>query len=354
MQKSRIKCSRFLGLFTLNKLAVGVLVLGLVWISGCAGTNSYDVIIEKGTIVDGTGRPGYKNDIGISEGAIAKIGDLSKARAETRIDASGMIVAPGFIDAHSHCDERLENPKIKANENFVRQGVTTCVFGVDGRATPESIRKKMAVFAKQGVGTNYAYYVGFNTVRQAVLGDENRAPTADELERMKALVKEGMEMGAVGLSSGLMYLPGRYATTEEVIALAEVVAPYDGIYDSHTRSPVMDFLGSVKECIDIGEQSGARPHPAHLKAVGKKNWGKVNAISDYIEAAIGRGLDVTCDQYPYDGAATAKLINVLVRPEGLAPKDLKQALRDPEQLETIRRLTESPPGNLQLGGNGGI
>jgi N-acyl-D-aspartate/D-glutamate deacylase len=143
-----------------------------------------------------------------------------------------------------------------------------------------------------------------------------------------------------------MYLPGRFASTEEVIELAEVVAPFGGIYDSHTRDPVKDFLGSVKECIDIGEKSGARPHPAHLKAVGKKNWGKVKAVSDTIEGAIDKGLDVTCDQYPYDGAATARLIDVLVAPEGVTPGNMGEALRDPEKLEQIRQLTENPPSEV--------
>lgn len=321
-------------------------IVGLFWFGGCADTSSYDVIIEKGTIIDGTGNQSYQGDVGIRDGIIAGIGNLSNAIADKRINAKGLIVAPGFIDAHSHSDQGMTRLKLRANENYIRQGVTTCIFGVDGRATPDSIKQQIETFERQGVGTNYAFYVGHNTIRREVMGMENRKPTAKELERMKVMVKQGMQLGALGLSTGLMYLPGRFSTTEEVIELAKVVAPYDGVFDSHVRDPVRDFIGSVKECIEIGEKAGVRPHPAHHKAVGKKNWGKSKEASELIQAAIDRGLDVTVDLYPYDGAATSRLMDVLVPLERQSREEILDALRDPQKREAIRERTENPPPDV--------
>ncbi|MBN1223247.1 MAG: D-aminoacylase [Candidatus Aminicenantes bacterium] len=315
----------------------------LLGLFGCYDTSTFDVIIANGTIVDGTGKPEYKNDVGILGDTIVKIGNLSRAKTGKRIDASGLIVAPGFIDAHSHSDRAIRSSKYRANENFIRQGVTTCLFGVDGFWNLKTAESFFKAAEKNGVGTNWAFYAGHNGIRQSVMRMENRAPTPEELDKMKSLVKKAMEMGAIGLSSGLMYLPGRFAATEEVVELAKVVAPYDGAYDSHVRDPVNDFIGSVRECIEIGEKSGARPHPAHHKAVGISNWGKSKDVSVMIQAAIDRGLDVTVDQYPYDGAATAPLIAVLVPPEGVPIGKIGEALRDPEKRKAIQKLTEDPP-----------
>jgi N-acyl-D-aspartate/D-glutamate deacylase len=164
---------------------------------------------------------------------------------------------------------------------------------------------------------------------------------------MKALVREGMGLGRVGLSTGVMYLPGRFATTAELVELAREVAPYDGIYDSHVRDPVKNFLESVLECIEIGERSGARPHPAHHKAVGKlTNWGKAQIAAGHISRAIDRGIDVTVDQYPYDGAAVSRLIRVLVLPEEIQRQNLMAALGDPETRKQIQVLTDNPPAEV--------
>lgn len=326
--------------------ALCLVSIGIFVLAGCSDTSSYDVILANGTVVDGTGKPGYSSDVGIRGETIAKIGNLKKAKSENRIDATGLVVAPGFLDAHSHSDSTLRSPKFRTNENFIRQGVTTCFFGVDGSWTPRTAGNFLKATKKNGVGTNWVFYMGHNGIRRAVMRMENRAPLEEELEEMKTMVKQGMEMGAVGLSSGLMYLPGRYATTEEVIELAKVVAPYDGVYDSHVRDPVNDFLGSVGECIEIGEKSGARPHPAHHKAVGKPNWGKSKDVSDLIQAAIDRGLDVTVDQYPYDGAATSPLLAVLVPPKGTPLNEIQEALEDPSNREKIKALTENPPPEI--------
>ncbi|MEJ8569263.1 amidohydrolase family protein [Wenzhouxiangellaceae bacterium CH-27] len=325
----------------------------------------FDTLIVNGTLIDGSGAPRFRADIGIRHGKIARIGDLASSRAEHRIDAGGLIVAPGFIDVHTHAERGLVSPELNDNKGFITQGVTTCVIGADGGHSPRSIRELRETFEAQGVGTHYAFLVGVNAVRKEVIGMEDRAPTQAELEQMKSLVRQAMENGAVGLSSGLMYLPARYATTEEVVELARVAADYDGLYDSHVRNAVPDFEGAYREAIEIGLQSGARPHPAHYKAVGMRNWGKTKPLNDWFQSQIDQGVDLTVDAYPYDGAATALLVDVFavpredgmpVRPPELRDPlldagdfsrfmagyvaDLQQALRDPARREAIRVATE--------------
>ncbi len=322
-----------------NWSAIYILCFCSVALSGCATTESFDVLIVNGTVVDGSGNPGHLGDVGIVDGKIASIGKLSNAEAPKRIDATGMVVAPGFIDVHNHAERGLVDPELKENEGFITQGVTTCVFGADGILSPQSIQSIIETFEKQGVGTHYAFLAGHNAIRRQVMRMEDRAPTAQELETMQSLVREAMAMGALGFSTGLMYLPGRYASTEEVIELAKVAAEYDGIYDSHVRQAASDFKGSYQECIEIGERSGARPHPAHFKAVGKRNWGQAEALCNYFQARIDSGVDITIDQYPYDGAATAQLIEVFATPPSLGLDKIDRRLRNarlsPEQRRTL-------------------
>jgi N-acyl-D-aspartate/D-glutamate deacylase len=298
-------------------------------VAACSTTPPYDVLIINGTVVDGSGAQRYQADVGVRGGVIARIGDLSQDEGLERIDATGLIVAPGFIDVHTHAERGLIDPDLKTNQGFITQGVTAAVIGADGSHSPQSLKKLRDVFEAQGVGTHYAFMVGVNAIRQEVMGMQNRAPTQEELEKMKSLVREGMETGAVGLSSGLMYLPGRYASTEEVIELAKVAAEFDGLYDSHVRDPLVDFEGSIKECIEIGERSGARPHPAHYKSVGRRNWGKVKAMNDYFQSRIDAGTDITVDTYPYDAAATAQLADLFITPQEAGVPDIRSSLRDP-------------------------
>ena len=199
------------------------------------------------------------------------------------------------------------------------------------------------VFEQNGVGINYIFYVGHNSIRNEVVGMENRVTTPEELDRMKAMVKDGMELGAIGLSTTLMRLSKRFVSTDEVIELAKVVVPFQGVVDIYTRDPVNDLVGSVRECIEIGEKSGARPHLALHKAVGKRNWGKSKEVSDLIGTAIERGVEVTVDQFPYDGAATTRLINVLIPPKGISSENILEVLHDPKMCEAIQELVENPP-----------
>ena len=311
------------------KLLIFLFGLAAPWSLCYPASQFFDTVIVNGIVIDGSGEPRYRADIGVRDGRITAIGNLAGADAGNTIDASGLIVAPGFIDVHTHVEDGLVDPTLKENRGFVTQGVTTSVIGADGGHSPGSIKKLIATFKRQGVGTHYAFLVGVNAIRREVMGMEDRPPARDELEQSKSLVREGMELGAVGLSSALMYVPGRYASMDEVVELAKIAAEYDGLYDSHVRDAVPDFEGAYREAIETGIRSGARPHPAHYKAVGKRNWGNARELNDYFQAEIDRGVDITIDLYPYDGGGTEQLMDVLVIPPELGIIDIRQQLHDP-------------------------
>jgi N-acyl-D-aspartate/D-glutamate deacylase len=309
--------------------------------------DSLDVVIARARIIDGTGRPSVLGDVGIRHGYIVTVtraGGLATAKAKTRLDAAGLAVAPGFIDVHSHTVDALGAPERRFNEGVIREGVTTVVGGPDGGYAPSDMKTVIEALARQGAGTNVALYVGHNGVRGAVMGSAHRAPSADELERMKAMVREGMELGAVGLSSGLMYEPGMFSTTDEVVELAKEVAPFHGIYDSHVRDPVKRFLWSDEECLAIGERAGIPAKIGHEKAVGLENAGKIADVIRMVNAARDKGFDAVTDQYPYDGAATAPLADIVVVPaevKGQAGFDLKAALKDPATRARLKETSEN-------------
>ncbi len=292
-------------------------VLLLVW-PVCAQTPSYDVLIRGGRILDGTGNPWFPADVAIKDGRIAAIGRLEGATATRILDARGLYVVPGFIDLHSHADEGLGSPRTNANPNMLMQGVTTVVVNQDGRS-PWPIAEQKALYERQGIGTNVVLLVGHGTVRRLVMGEDIRRPaTPEEIERMKALVRQGLEEGAFGLSAGLEYVPGRWSTTEELIELAKVVAAYGGFYIAHQRSegrdpmwknasdeiPSVDLLQAVKETIEISARTGVVAVASHLKAKGASYWGSSYAAVRLIAEARERGLPVYADQYPYDTTGT--------------------------------------------------
>lgn len=315
------------------------LVLAPVAVAGDLGLA--DVAILNGQVVDGNGGPRYVADVAISDGRISYIGRGPAIAAREIIDAAGMVVAPGFVDGHSHSGEYIVDFPNRLNESALSQGVTTIVFGADGMFAPDQLQSMLDRYRAQGTGTNVAFYVGHNGIRKAVMGsDQQRAATADELAQMQDLVREGMEMGAVGFSTGLMYYPGMYADTAEVVALTRPVADYGGIYDSHVRDPVGDLLGSDREVITVATEAGVAAKIAHLKAVCLDNAGASSEVIGLVNAARAAGRNIVSDQYPYDGAKTV-FLRELFLPKDLPLEALKAALRDPVARAEIRDHSEN-------------
>ena len=287
----------------MNKTCLLYFLVAALVLSSCHATTEADYLIQHGKIVDGLGNPALEADLAIRDGVMKLVKPGEKIAASDTINARGLIVSPGFVDAHNHSDRDIVEPEKRLNEVYVRQGVTTVVGGPDGMWSPTRMKELIASYDSVGIGTNVALYVGHNGIRREVMRkDQQRLPTTDELDRMKALVREGMELGAVGFSTGLMYEPGMYSDTDEVIALAKEVAPYDGTYDSHVRNPVFDWIGSNQEVIEIGRSARIPAKMGHLKAVGLNNAGKTKELVEMTERARNEGIDLVSDQYPYDGA----------------------------------------------------
>ncbi|MFL6290616.1 MAG: amidohydrolase family protein [Thermoanaerobaculia bacterium] len=260
----------------------------------------YDLLIRGGTVIDGSGSPAFRADVAVRDGRIAKVGDLSGAEAARVIDASGLVVAPGFIDVHTHADDLAENPRA---ENYLRMGVTTVVAGNCGSSALE-IGKALSGIREAGPSINYATLIGHNTIREAVMGEERRAPTPAEMEKMKALVAQGMKEGAVGFSTGLQYTPGTWADASEITELARVACAAGGLYASHMRNEGTEIEKSVAETIAVGESAGCRVEISHLKIDSPRNWGMSAKALAMIDAARARGVDVEADQYAYTAAAS--------------------------------------------------
>lgn len=333
----------------------------------------FDLIIKNGKVIDGAGNPWFKADVGITGQRISAIGRLSAEKASEIIDATGLVVSPGFIDMHSHSDfVLLVNPKA---ESKIRQGITTEVIGNCGEsAAPlndlkkEEIRKTDSLIeeaklqldwatmkdyltrlGQQGVAVNVVPLVGHANLRACTMGFTDRAPTKTELEEMKKRLAQAMEEGASGMSTGLIYPPGCYAKTDELIELSRVVASYGGIYASHIRDEGEKLLESVKEAIEIGEEAGLPVEISHHKAEEKANWGKVKESLKMIEDARGRGIDVTCDVYPYIASSTVLSAELPQWAYEGGTEKLVQRLADAETRgRLIREMREESPDRASL------
>jgi len=262
----------------------------------------YDVLIKNGKVFDGSLKPAFESDVAIKGGRIVRVAKTIKGTAARTIDAQGLHVAPGFIDLHTHVDEGMTFPENRACLNYLVQGVTTVVVGQcgsSGWSLFEKAEDQMKSWSEEGIGPNAALLVGYGTVRRIVMGMENREPTPEELERMRALVKEAMDQGAHGLSTGLEYRPGSFAKTDEIIQVVKVIEPYGGIYHTHIRNEEDKLLEAIREAIEISKKTGAPAHISHFKAAGKDNWGSVKEACALIERARAKGLRITADQYPY-------------------------------------------------------
>jgi N-acyl-D-amino-acid deacylase len=293
--------------------------------------SGYDLLLRNGRVIDGTGNPARFADIAIRDQRIVALGKL-KGDAKREIDLEGLIVAPGFIDVHTHAEDILGLPEA---ENFVRMGVTTLVLGNCG-SSKVAVAEFFAEVEKTRVSANVATLIGQGSVRGQVMGGSfARTPTDEETDRMKALVRQGMIDGALGLSTGLIYLPGTFSKTEELIGLAQVVAEFDGIYASHMRNEGHRIFEALDELFRIAREGGTRGHISHLKLSGRSAWHQAERVLAAIEKARAEGLDITHDQYAYTASSTglSQLVPQNAR-EGGRTKFMER-MRDPARKETI-------------------
>jgi N-acyl-D-amino-acid deacylase len=298
-------------------------------------TDNYDLIIAHGRIFDGTGNPWFAADIAIKDGRIVEIGRIDSSRAAQTIDAKGLNVAPGFIDVHTHIEGGIAARPTA--ENFLRMGVTSVVTGNCGGSALH-LGEWFKGLEKEGVSLNIASLVGHNTIRRAGMnGDFDRPPTPEELQKMRELVERGMRDGAVGFSTGLEYIPGTYAATDEIVEMAKVSGQYGGVYATHMRDEGEFVEKSIRESIEIGEQAACPVEISHFKISSKKRWGaSVNTIK-MIEDARARGLPVTVDQYLYPAGSTG--IGILFPSWVFAggAEKIKERLQDAATRARIRR-----------------
>jgi N-acyl-D-amino-acid deacylase len=278
----------------------------------------YDVLIRGGRVIDGTGNSWFRADIGIQGDRIAAIGDLRDATAERVVDAAGLYVTPGFIDIHSHSDRAMTSEHLEARraKSLNSQGLTTVLGGADGSNTAWPITEEMASLEQMGHAMNFVPMVGHNTIRRVVMGEDyEREATAEEMARMKELVRQGMELGAWGLGAGVEYRPGRFSAPEEIVALAGAVAPYDGFYIAHQRSEAamplwqlpstvddwpVDGLQGLEETINIARETGIRVVASHHKSRGRSSFGRSQHDTIVVNQARAEGLEVYLDVYPYE------------------------------------------------------
>ncbi|NGM61311.1 D-aminoacylase [Sphingobacterium sp. SGG-5] len=296
----------------------------------------FDYFIKNATVYDGTGAPGAKLNIGIQQDKIAYVGTDTLVKATHIIDGAGYVLSPGFIDPHTHADRWLKAKDTNYLYPWIAQGVTTVFVGSDGFGTYR-IADEFATFEEKGMGANVAAFVGFGSVRTHVLGRDVVQPGKVDLVEMKLLVEQGMQEGALGLSTGLLYVPQIWSKTPEIVELSKVAAKYGGIYDTHMRSETGNIINSVNEVITIGKEAGLPVHISHIKVSGPSNWGRSTEVIALINKVRTEGLDITANQYPFVASLTG-LKNGLMPKWALAGGNTKmvERLNDPEDLKKIK------------------
>jgi N-acyl-D-amino-acid deacylase len=333
--------------------------LGCIAILCCATTATasaqatLDVVLVNGRVLDGAGNPWIRQDVGVRGGRIAWLGLASRDRPVARdtVDIRGLYMAPGFIDMHSHAD--LDTDRGRAAVPLLTQGITTVVLGIDGGGS-NRLREELAGYLKPGIAVNALRYVGHGAARSAVMGPVARAPTAQELRAMQDYVRRGMEEGAIGLSSGLFYSPGTYATTDEVVELNRVAAEYGGIYDTHDRDlgaayPVFGFIESMKEAIAIGERAGTAVIFSHIGPQGRHNHGTGGQeAARLIEAARARGVNVMAAQHPY--TSTASSLRAYAIPDWAAEGGQAKMLERFTNAQVVARLDRETTEMMRIRG----
>ncbi|MEP7149518.1 MAG: D-aminoacylase [Acidobacteriota bacterium] len=325
---------KFISLFLMLSIAFPLTVLTFT------APEQFDLVIINARIIDGTGNPWFRGDIGIKDGRIVKVGRIERSAAKQTIDAHDRIVAPGFIDVHTHVEDIFTNPRA---ENFVRMGVTSLITGNCGGSETD-IGEFLSRFKETPLAVNLATLIAHGSVRAKVMGLDDRAPTPEEQQSMNAIVEQAMKDGAVGLSTGLIYVPGTFAKTEEVVELAKAASKYGGTYASHIRDEGNDVAAAITEAINIGEQAKMPVEISHFKISAKALWGESAMTIGLVKAARERGLTVTVDQYAYTASSTSldvRLPNWAVaggRVEG------RKRVADPE---TRKRIVTEMKGDLK-------
>jgi len=321
----------------------------MAFAASCGGGEqgtSFDVLLRGGQVIDGTGSPARQADVAIADGRIVAVGDLSMAEAAEVIEVSGLVVAPGFIDAHSHAGPGLVSEGLSHAEPLLAQGITTVFVNPDGGGAVD-IEAQRVELLEHGLGVNAAQLIGHGSIRREVVGMADRAPTAEELTEMRALARAAMEAGAWGLSSGTFYSPGSYSENSELVALAQEIAPFGGTYTSHVRDEsdyTIGVLAALDEVIDVARQAGVTAVHTHIKALGPSVWGVSDQMVDRVESARAEGLRVYADQYPYIASATGLTAALLPRWAQAGGGDsLRARLGDPA---TRARIREAMVDNL--------
>lgn len=286
----------------MSRLLALCLSAGLVTLlcAGGARAADYDLVIRNARIIDGSGNPWFLADIGIKSGKISTIGKIASATANRTIDAANRVVSPGFIDVHTHVEDLEKLPRA---DNYLLDGVTSIVSGNCGGSKVD-LSAWFAALEKQGIGINLASLYGHNTVRRQVMGDANRLATPEDIVKMQALVEKAMLDGAVGFSTGLIYIPGTYSNTEEVVSLGKAAAKHGGVYASHMRDEGAGVLKAIDEAVTVGREAGMRVQLSHFKIDSKRLWGASDKSLALVEKYRKEGVDVVVDQYPYDHSST--------------------------------------------------
>jgi N-acyl-D-amino-acid deacylase len=267
----------------------------------CLQAADYDILIRNARVIDGSGNPWFRADVGIRDGRIAGVGRLNGRSSYRTIDAAGRVLAPGFIDVHTHIEGAVE--KVPSGDNYLLDGVTTVITGNCG-GSEVNLGEWFPKLEKLGLGLNVGTLIGHNSVRDAVMGSANRPATLEEIQKMQALVEQAMRDGAVGFSTGLIYIPGTYSNTEEVVALAKAAAKYGGVYASHMRDEGSKVIQAIEEAVTVGKEAGVPVELSHFKIDNKSIWGASTQSLALVEKYRQEGVDVVVDQYPYERSST--------------------------------------------------
>jgi N-acyl-D-aspartate/D-glutamate deacylase len=324
----------------IGRLPFVVLMIAVsnVSIAAAAEEPAVDILLQGGTIVDGSGKEPFNGDVAVRGDRIIAVGDVGDVTAGRTIDCKGLIVCPGFIDLHNHSDEGIVKPETRDAMCYLTQGCTTLVTGNCGGGRAD-VGKYYDEIAAAGAGLNIAQLVPHGAVRDQVMGKVRRAPTDQELEQMLKLTDEGMRQGAWGMSTGLQYVPGAYADTDELVAIARAVGQHGGIYASHIRDESDELMESIQEVLEIARRADVPCHVSHLKSSKPRNWGKIRAATQAIEAARQSGLTITADQYPYTASSTSIMAMLLPDEDREGGEQAAAArLKDPAEAARMRPI----------------